>query len=139
HLELIVRLTPVNHSEDETDVDLPRKRSRACRFRIVLSEWMSEKLRDFLRALDKEYIDEWETSPARRRAGGSAPRERVTTTPLLSTLGTPAIGLWRNCYNSNWLSTLKRHEYRDLQVIESDYDFTIRRRKSAFTQGSSRT
>ncbi len=123
-------LTAVNHSEDETDVDMPRQRTRANRFRIVACDWMSVELRNFLRALYEQYVREWETSPARRSAGGSAPRERVTTTPAMSELGHPAIGLWRNCYNEAWLSTLKPHEYRRMCIIESKYDFTIRPRST---------
>ncbi|RPD78429.1 hypothetical protein L226DRAFT_558372 [Lentinus tigrinus ALCF2SS1-7] len=130
HLDLITKLTAVNHSEDETDVDMPRRRTRANRFRIIACEWMSEELRGFLRALDKQYIDEWETSPARRRAGGSAPRERVIAVPPLSELGHAAIGLWRNCYNEAWLGTLKRHQIRQLCILEGKYDFTIRPRQA---------
>ncbi|RDX45343.1 hypothetical protein OH76DRAFT_1357918, partial [Lentinus brumalis] len=130
HLDLMTKLTPVNHSEDETDVDMPRKRSRANRFRIVRCDWMSDDLRNFLRALYEQHIDEWETSPTKRQAGGSAPRERVTTVPPMSELGRAAIGLWRNCYNEAWLGTLKPHELRKMCIIESKYDFTIRPRST---------
>ncbi|RDX41773.1 hypothetical protein OH76DRAFT_1363956 [Lentinus brumalis] len=128
HLDLMTKLTAVNHSEDETDVDMPQKRTRANRFRIIRCDWMSDNLRKFLRALYAQYIDEWETSPTRRKLGGSAPRERVTTTPPLSELGHAAIGLWCNCYNEAWLATLKRHELCSLCIIEGTYDFTIRPR-----------
>lgn len=137
HLDLLTRFSPVNHSEEETDVEPPRRRSRNSCFHIIQSDWMSTELRAFLRKLDDEYIDEWETSPEKHSLGGSAPRERIVGNPPSSTLGTPVIGLWRNCYNRAWLQTLRPHRLRALKVINADYDFTIKP-KTDFVQGSSR-
>ncbi|KAI0694481.1 hypothetical protein C8T65DRAFT_584992, partial [Cerioporus squamosus] len=138
HKLLLSKFDPANHSEDETDVEGPRRRSRANRFRIILSEWMSTGLRGLLRSFDEEYIDDWEMSPKKRRKGGSTPRERVIPTPLLSTLGTPAVGLWRNCYNEAWLQTLRPHDLRDLRIQPGTYDFNShKKRRPEFLQGSS--
>ena len=35
------------------------------------------------------------------------------------------IGLWRNCYNPVWLQSLKPHVLESLQIINSDYDFSV--------------
>ena len=117
------------------------------RFFIHRVLWMSDELRNFLRALDRLHIWDFETKILRSRAGGSAPRERVEANPIRSELGNPAKGLWRNCYNPDWLATLKPHEYRALRIIEEDYDFTLTLPMSMnstpahqpeFVQGSSR-
>lgn len=123
HLELLTRLEAINQSEDETDCEPPFRRSREKRFRIIRCEWMSDKLRAFLRSLDQLYLWDCLTDPEKKKQGGSTPRERFESNPVLSTLGIPALGLWRNCYNAAWLATLSPHERRALQIIDSDYVF----------------
>ncbi len=71
HMLLLSKLDPVNHSDDETDVEGPRRRSRGNRFGIIMCGWISTGLRELL----------------------------VIPAPLLPTLGTPAVGLWRDCSN----------------------------------------
>lgn len=141
-MTLLSKMQPANHSDDETDVEGPRRRNRERRFRIIESEWMSKAFRSFLRKLYDAYIYDWETLPGDSKQGGSNPRERYVGNPPESTLGRPAIGLWRNCYNEKWLATLKPHKYRELEIIEKPYDFTIREpgveSQPEFVQGSSR-
>ncbi|KAI0691533.1 hypothetical protein C8T65DRAFT_587145, partial [Cerioporus squamosus] len=138
HLALISKFEAANYSGDETDAEPPRRRTRENRFRIIECWWMSDDLRNFLRRLDADYLEDWECSPTKRSAGGSAPRERVVATPRMITEGTAVVGLWRNCYNEDYLKNLKPHDYRKLQIIESNYDFRIRPRQPEFVQGSSR-
>ncbi len=140
HLELIMKFEAVNFSDDETDTDGERRRLRENRFRIIQKDWMSEELRAFLRFLDKLYIRDYESSPLKRSSGGSGPRERVTTNPIMSELGVPVRGLRRNCYNERWLETLAPHEYRALEIVEKPYAFVIEGLypPKEFIQGNSR-
>ncbi len=102
---------------------------------------MSKELRTFLRSLDAMYIDDQEM--AVEYAGGSRARERIVPTPLRSTVGMPATGLWQNCYDTEWLATLKPHERRALKIIKKNYMFEIKptgkqsSKQPEFVQGSS--
>ncbi|KAI0742330.1 hypothetical protein C8Q80DRAFT_1107940 [Daedaleopsis nitida] len=145
HFELIGKLSPVNHSDDDSECELEGKqlRSRHKRFRIIRCEWMSDALRNFLRFLYEAHMTDWETSPEKRQAGGSNPRDRYERVPPDSTVGVPAVGLWQNCYNPAWLKTLQRHEVRQLHIIKKNYCFKINDeddsdKQPEFVQGSSK-
>ncbi|RDX40593.1 hypothetical protein OH76DRAFT_1366006, partial [Lentinus brumalis] len=143
HIELLSKMRPVNHSEDETDAEGSRRRSAANRFYRRDSRWMSTQLRTFLHRVDAVGKDDWERSPEKRSAGGNVPRTRVDRFPALSTDGTAAVGLWKNCYNQTYLSKLKPHLIRRLEIIDSDYDFRIKgdqpTNQAEFVQGSSKS
>ena len=34
-------------------------------------------------------------------------------------------GLWQNCYNQSWLNALPGHIRARLNIIDSDYDFSL--------------
>ncbi|KAI0746377.1 hypothetical protein C8Q80DRAFT_1354618 [Daedaleopsis nitida] len=143
HMELMSLLQPVNYSDDETDAEEGRRRSRASRFRIIQCLWMSDDLRTFLRKLYDAHCDDYEMSPDSK--GGRGPRERFVRDPPDAVVGTAATGLWSNCYNPQWLASLKRHELRKLNIRKGKYDFKIREYDEIqneagpeFVQGSSR-
>lgn len=124
HMQLIALLNPCNMSGDETDSDRPTKRTKGSKtpsstrhYWICESEWMSMQLRDFLRSIDTYRLISRQ---------GNLPRVRELANPRRLEVGHPPKGLWRNCYSSPWLCTLKPHEKRALFIVDGNYDFTIR-------------
>ncbi|OSD03003.1 hypothetical protein PYCCODRAFT_1467311 [Trametes coccinea BRFM310] len=122
HRILFDRLSASNMSGDETDGD---KVMHAPVYRIIHAEWQSEALRAFLWAVDAEYIAHWESPPNSRRTKGNMPRKRVLRPNSQTVSGTAPMGLWRNCYNPQWLAKKKEWQVEALQIIDEDYDFSI--------------
>ncbi|KAH9889313.1 hypothetical protein C8Q73DRAFT_653898, partial [Cubamyces lactineus] len=124
HAVLFDRLSPDNMSDDETD----RPRNHWPRtYRIIESRWQSLELKTFLRGLDALYRQGWERSRPRVRFAGAAPRIRIPQEngPKVDGLAPP--GLWRNCYNEEWLRGLDADRRNALSIVEEEYDFSLRR------------
>ncbi|KAJ8457003.1 hypothetical protein ONZ51_g11788 [Trametes cubensis] len=123
HLILFDRLLPQNMSGDETDG--PR-RVLPMTYRVVESRWQSVALKSFLRALDAMYREDWERPRHGQRAkGGNPPRTRLIRAGGPVEDGYAPVGLWRNCYDSEWLKNLPSYQRRALKIINADYDFDV--------------
>ncbi len=108
-------------SQNMSGDELENARATHRRYRIIEAQWMSTALRTFLRRLDSIYIEYCAT----RGGGGSGPRERIPyPTPKVEDSPAPD-GLWRNCYDDAWLASRPAHRLRKLQIIESNYDFSL--------------
>lgn len=121
HFILFSKLEPVHMSGDESDGPrcLPQNYS------IVNALWQSDELKLFLRNIDALYKDKWAHPIGKRATSGNLPRMRIEH-PNARCENTPApIGLWRNCYNANWLRDLPQYAQNDLRVIETDYSFDL--------------
>ncbi|RDX40339.1 hypothetical protein OH76DRAFT_1490365 [Lentinus brumalis] len=92
-------LRPIHMSGDETDGPV---KTHPPTFRIVEARWQSFAFKTFLRTLDTLYRERW-AHPVGDRA-------------------TP--GLWKNCYDKEWLASLRPHVRESLQIIDTNYDFT---------------
>ncbi|OJT15389.1 hypothetical protein TRAPUB_8056 [Trametes pubescens] len=121
HYLLFQHLLPQNMSGDETDgpPGLPRKTPML--YRIVEALWQSAALKAFLRALDVMYREDW----GKRAPGGNPPRTRVLREDGRVEEGHPPEGLWRNCYDQEWLQSLRPYRRRALRIIDADYDFDL--------------
>ncbi|CDO75812.1 hypothetical protein BN946_scf184951.g10 [Trametes cinnabarina] len=117
HAVLLDKLLPQHMSGDETD----DPKSAHKRYRIVEAQWQSAALKDFLRHLDKMYLEHCVT----RGGGGSRPRERIhSSDPKVADSPAPD-GLWRNCYDNAWLASRPAHQIRRMRIVNSDYDFSV--------------
>ncbi len=56
---------------------------------------------------------------------GNQLRVRLERTDGRTEDGVAPIGLWRNCYDSSWLKSLRPHVRKSLNAIKSDYRFTL--------------
>ncbi|TFK81047.1 hypothetical protein K466DRAFT_502838, partial [Polyporus arcularius HHB13444] len=122
HSILFSKMTAANMSGDETDgpeVTHPPV------YRIIIADWQSLELRTFLWTLDAKYLAYWAKPPTRRRTGGNPARHRVKRDNSKTISGVAPIGLWRNCYNDDWLDTLQDWEIELLEIVDEDYDFTL--------------
>ncbi|KAJ8454816.1 hypothetical protein ONZ51_g12806 [Trametes cubensis] len=124
HMLLFTRLSPDNMSDDETDRP-PFHRPRT--YRIIESRWQSLALKTFLRGLDALYRQGWDRSRPRVRFAGAPPRVRIPQEGGPEADGLAPTGLWRNCYDKDWLRTLDADQRNTLEVIDDDYDFSLRR------------
>ncbi|CDO75079.1 hypothetical protein BN946_scf185010.g4 [Trametes cinnabarina] len=122
HSILFDKLSANNMSGDETDGE---KVKHSPVYRIILAEWQSPELRAFLWAIDARYIANWEEPTGSRRSKGNAPRKRVLRPESRAEPGVAPRGLWRNCYNEEWLNKKQEWEIEALVIIPEDYDFTI--------------
>ncbi|KAH9895968.1 hypothetical protein C8Q73DRAFT_643471, partial [Cubamyces lactineus] len=124
HLRLFTLLEPVNMSADETDG--PEKKHPSV-FSIVLAPWQSQSFRNWLWSIDAMGRHDWEHPRERRRTAGNEPRVRVLpeqpTAP--GNYCVAPIGLPRNCYDSDWLASLPTYAKRELEIDDSDYDFSF--------------
>jgi hypothetical protein len=82
--------------------------------------WRSEELGDFLWSLD-EKREEIQANSILPRSGPSISLYRRN--PKKTFNYTPATGLPRNCYDSNWLSALRPYAKEQLKIKQVDYDF----------------
>ncbi|EIW59759.1 uncharacterized protein TRAVEDRAFT_121182 [Trametes versicolor FP-101664 SS1] len=117
HFALLTRLSPSNMSGDETEAAEATRRT----YRIIKARWQSAALRTFLRALDAKRRDLWE-NPPQPRLWWNAPRIRVESANSEED-GRAPIGLWRNCYDEEWLQALKPEQREALEVVDEDYNF----------------
>lgn len=122
HKRLLRKFRPVHMSGDETDG--PKKLHHPV-FRIVEARWQSLELKLFLRILDRLYREHWAEPIGERATSGNPPRERREAPDAKVVDGVAPIGLWRNCYDRDWLNSLKPHVRASLQVIDDDYDFSL--------------
>nr|VWP01885.1 PUM-HD domain-containing protein [Ganoderma boninense] len=124
HMDLLEMLSPAHMSGDETDGD---SKTHPRRFRIINAKWQSAELKLFLRSLDELYREDWENPCGRRAVPGNEPRIRYETRESRSVNSAAPSGLWRNCYDDEWMGSQKEVFVDDLCVIDDDYDFTIAR------------
>ncbi len=122
HQALLSMMAASNMSGDETDgeqVEHPPV------YRIIIAAWQSHELRTLLWSLDAKYIDHWKSPPYQRRTSGNPVRVRRLHQTCRTVSGIAPIGLWRNCYNSEWLETLDEWEIELLEINEEEYDFAL--------------
>lgn len=98
---------------------------------IVEAEWQSDPLKLLLRKLDVLY------QVYRLKSGriggdgkesfgrGRGPRTRVSRPDGRIVNSEAPVGLWRNCYNPDWLKKLRPHNIKELHIVDEDYDFTL--------------
>lgn len=108
-------------SGDETDEP---KREHPQTFVVVKAPWQSHALRTFMRSLDLLYRKRWAKPTHVRATSGNPPRTRIDRPdgPSSDNSCVP-LGLWRNCYDDEWLQTLSPHQLETLSIINQDYDF----------------
>ena len=111
-------------SGDETDGDT---RAHPPVFRIIESRWQSTTLKTFFRALDLLYRQRWSDGKVvgNRATPGNPPRIRVSRVDGRTEDTVAPIGLWRNCYDTSWLHSLRPHVRASLRIIDSDYIFSL--------------
>ncbi|KAL1937984.1 hypothetical protein VTO73DRAFT_12734 [Trametes versicolor] len=123
HALLLSKFKPRHMSGDEAETSTDRLKGN---YIIIEAEWQSLALRIFLRLLDQLFLAHALSVHGKDDSGGlKRPRTR-TAKPNGPTEDSPAAkGLWRNCYNPEWLNKQKPHVIRGLGIIEEDYDFTL--------------
>ncbi|KAH9909429.1 uncharacterized protein BXZ73DRAFT_59520, partial [Epithele typhae] len=122
HILLFSMLSPCHMSGDETDGDV---KQHPPVFRIILARWQSVAMRAFLWKLDAIYRADWAAPSVIRTTPGNPPRHRVFNQHSRVVEGRAPVGLCRNCYDAEWLQSLRPHIRDALQVIDKDYDFTL--------------
>lgn len=122
HKRLFSMLRPIHMSGDETDGE---EKTHPPTFRIVLARWQSLAFRLFLWALDVLYRECWAHPTGDRATSGNPPRIRVEREDAKSEDSLAPIGLWRNCYDQEWLKSLRPHVRASLKIIDKDYDFSL--------------
>lgn len=109
-------------SGDETDGD---EKTHPPTWRIIPSRWQADALRSLLWKIDGMGLQDWAEPKGTRATQGNPPRLRVLRDGGEEEDGVAAIGLWRNCYNPEWLKALLPHQVANLQIIDADYDFSL--------------
>ncbi|KAL7281629.1 hypothetical protein ACG7TL_004946 [Trametes sanguinea] len=122
HLLLLNCMRPRHMSHDETNG--PVEKYQAV-YRIILAAWQSEELHQFLWMLDGLWREHWAKPDNQRRKAGNMPQKRVLHKDSKTEPGEAPIGLWRNCYDPQWIDTLRPYQRDRLEMMPSDYDFTI--------------
>ena len=118
HHLLFEMLLAQNMSADETDSSCRRAPKV---FIIVRARWQSQAFMTFCWTLDDMYLEHRAT----KTVGGNPPRRRIDKPNSRVEDGIAPIGLWRNCYDPEWLGRLPRYRLRELQIIDSDFDFSF--------------
>lgn len=122
HAVLLNKLMPVHVSPDEPAV--PGVGMDCRTYHIIEALWQSRPYKTFMRGIDGLR----NAKRAREDKGGNRPRQRLELREPNTVNSKAPKGLWRNCYDADWLTHLKTltpHLYNALEVIEEDYDFSL--------------
>ena len=94
---------------------------------VIEAEWQSDQLVTFFCHIDLVYERDYYRPVGHRRPCGHGPRRRIRHERGLGKVGNSVapVGLWRNCYNPEWLSRQDIWTIRALEIIDEDYDFTL--------------
>ncbi|KAI0366437.1 hypothetical protein BV20DRAFT_952153, partial [Pilatotrama ljubarskyi] len=122
HKRLFSLLRPIHMSGDETD---GAEKTHPPKFRIVEARWQSLALKLFLRTLDALYRECWAKPVGERATSGNPPRIRLEHKDARVEDSLAPVGLWRNCYDEEWLKSLRPHVRASLNIIQEDYKFTL--------------
>ncbi|KAI0373845.1 hypothetical protein BV20DRAFT_977504 [Pilatotrama ljubarskyi] len=122
HRVLFNRLTIGGMSGDEAEENLEPYTPR--RYRIIRSRWQSHALRTFLRQLDALHFVTWQR-PNARTLRWAHPRLRFEPQEPDFVDSPAPVGLWRNCYDANWLADLTPGQRCSLEIIEEEYVFDL--------------
>ncbi|KAI1783124.1 hypothetical protein LXA43DRAFT_904207, partial [Ganoderma leucocontextum] len=124
HVQLFLRLKPVHMSGDEAENDEDRLSSV---YTIIEAAWQSTALKTFLRQLDAMYVAAWPKRVGDRGRGGKGPRRRKVKANGKGRVvdSVAPVGLWRNCYDDEWVKQQDPWVIRELCIVNDDYDFTI--------------
>ncbi|KAI0708437.1 hypothetical protein C8Q76DRAFT_593952, partial [Earliella scabrosa] len=129
HLALLSQLKPSHMSGDEAEVDSEddsvKRQPHPRKYFIIGSAWQSKPLIEFFHTLDKWHLEDFKNGVGDQLPGGNAPRERLPHPDGRIDNTVAPRGLWRNCYDPDWLATLKPHVREQLRIIDEDYDFTL--------------
>ena len=94
-------------------------------YHIIEAAWQSREFKICVRDLDFWNIKDFDDYGR----GGSRPRCHVAVQePRVVDSPAPA-GLWRNCYDPDWLRKLDAPRRRLLRIIDEDFDFTLPERQ----------
>lgn len=119
HAMLLNRLKPVHVSPDEPAVPSVGVECRTYHIKEAL--WQSRGYKTFMRGIDKIRI----AKRAKDDTGGNAPCQRIELRVPTTVNSKAPKGLWRNCYDEDWLRGLRLHEYNGLEIIDDDYEFSL--------------
>ncbi|OJT07710.1 hypothetical protein TRAPUB_1400 [Trametes pubescens] len=128
HSVLFDRLTARDMSGDETET-YGGQRTLPATYQIVETRWQSKEFKTFMRTLDAMHRNDWETAQFGQRANarlGSPPRTRILRADDSAEDGYAPRGLWRNCYDQDWLHDLAPPFALDLGIIDTDYNFDLK-------------
>lgn len=123
--ELFLNLSGAHMSADETDRDENGAKGHPTSYTITRAAWMSAAFRRLCRELDKENIESRDSTIGEQGTGGNGPRIRQDAVPPREADTRAPVGLWRNCYDSVWLTCLKEDQIRRLSVIDEDLDLRL--------------
>lgn len=125
HAELF-DLILASHMSGDVPVLINGKVKYPREFKIVDAEWQSQVLRDFFTTLDAMHRETFHYPVGDRLPGGNQPRVRTRpSVPEYDSKSAAPIGLWRNCYDEQWLAKLPPHLITELRIKPTDYNFTI--------------
>jgi len=116
-------------SDDESDHEKGANLGQS-RYAIIKEEWRSDELIKWLRMIDLLACGmKWDGRNVARQ--GNSRRFRVVSTRSKKSMAVS--GLPENCYNPNWLKTLKSYERKHLDVKPAiDMTFTEEERVCVF-------
>ena len=123
--ELFLNLSGVHMSADETDHDETGKQGCPTTYTITRAAWMSSALRRVCWELDQEHIESRKTTIGDQGSGGNGPHIRQDAVPPREAETRAPVRLWRNCYDSAWLTCLKEDQVRRLDIVNEDFDLRL--------------
>ncbi|KAI0655858.1 hypothetical protein C8Q70DRAFT_935983 [Cubamyces menziesii] len=119
HKILFDQLAALNMSGDETDHDTWHE--SPVKYRIIESHWQSEDLKTFMRSLDEMYCN----NQSQCTTDANSLHTRIARVNARVEDGHAPRGLWRNCYNADWLRKLPSYKKHALKIKNADYDFDL--------------
>ncbi|PIL35031.1 hypothetical protein GSI_02818 [Ganoderma sinense ZZ0214-1] len=127
HLVLFDDIEAAHLSSDEPAFGTDDRQSQFKLYYIIEAAWQSQDFKKFVWALDQWYLYYARPKVGMKQRGGNLPRVREAL-PKGKARVVDSIaprGLWRNCYDEDWLKNLKVSEREDLNMRDEDYDFTL--------------
>ncbi|KAI0779617.1 hypothetical protein C8Q74DRAFT_1217083 [Fomes fomentarius] len=110
HLMLLDKLEPCHMSGDKPKVD-------------STEDSMSREFIAFLWLLDAWHVADHIQAVGDGLCGGNTPQKRIPSDEPKHIKGAALKGLWQNCYDPEWLVSLKPCMQESLEIIPKDYPF----------------
>ena len=124
HCHLVSLAGRNSMSDEETDYE-EIEGTRTTVLAKVTPDWRSEEFGELYQFIDLRRDDMKKSGIGRRRATNGRNLLRVRKPSRTTAAHPPPPGLWRNCFEKDWLRKRRPWELAALKVVDEDYDFEV--------------
>ncbi|TEB26923.1 hypothetical protein FA13DRAFT_1795171 [Coprinellus micaceus] len=122
HRDLVLLAGRNSMSDEEIDYE-EIEGHRTTVLAKVTPEWRSEEFGELYQFVDLRRTEMKKSGFGKRRTTNGKNLLRIRKPGRKTAAHPPPPGLWRNCFDKNWLSKRRPWELAALKIVDEDYDF----------------